>query len=132
MWGQGLQFCVDLSCDRIIPTRVGTRRSYSACTGISKDHPHACGDKRHRQAVRRKRLGSSPRVWGQEFVCDSIFPISGIIPTRVGTRTSRRYKRGVGRDHPHACGDKLIQMMMITVLLGSSPRVWGQERIQSS
>ena len=29
-------------------------------------------------------------------------------------------------DHPHACGDKISAMICVAVLIGSSPRVWGQ------
>ena len=29
-------------------------------------------------------------------------------------------------DHPHACGDKLLLVIKSFMLLGSSPRVWGQ------
>ena len=32
-------------------------------------------------------------------------------------------------DHPHACGDKQYHPLQTTLFLGSSPRVWGQERI---
>ena len=31
------------------------------------------------------------------------------------------------KDHPHACGDKLLPVMLVNIWLGSSPCVWGQE-----
>ncbi len=52
-----------------------------------------------------------------------------IIPTRVGTSRPRpALLQGVG-DHPHACGDKAILGVNLTALIGSSPRVWGQGRV---
>ena len=49
-----------------------------------------------------------------------------IIPTRVGT-SSQVIGACVGmRDHPHACGDKVLQMDTNVIAQGSSPRVWGQ------
>ena len=30
------------------------------------------------------------------------------------------------KDHPHACGDKVFLKYLLIVLVGSSPRVWGQ------
>ena len=50
-----------------------------------------------------------------------------IIPTRVGTRADRRYSGNRHEDHPHACGDKSFLLLQSTVILGSSPRVWGQD-----
>ena len=31
-------------------------------------------------------------------------------------------------DHPHAYGDKTVCVFSALVVVGSSPRVWGQER----
>ena len=33
------------------------------------------------------------------------------------------------QDHPHACGDKSIDTPATFVVRGSSPRVWGQDRV---
>ena len=30
------------------------------------------------------------------------------------------------KDHPHACGDKLMALATFSTRVGSSPRVWGQ------
>ena len=34
-------------------------------------------------------------------------------------------------DHPHACGDKLLYTLSVLVVVGSSPRVWGQDCLYS-
>ena len=39
----------------------------------------------------------------------------------------RRYKKRW--DHPHACGDKRSPSFVIVSIRGSSPRVWGQDRV---
>ena len=44
----------------------------------------------------------------------------------MGTRLATAEMFNSGEDHPHACGDKTKSLMLIWVLLGSSPRVWGQ------
>ena len=54
------------------------------CLG-SKDHPHACGDKRTAGKTTDFAKGSSPRVWGQVAFRGSRAIRYGIIPTRVGT-----------------------------------------------
>ena len=111
---------------RIIPTRVGTRVLDGRRECIDWDHPHACGDK----FIMRSRLvvseGSSPRVWGQVPVAKTTPLPPGIIPTRVGTRHSPKKLTKIIRDHPHACGDKRIFVILTQTLRGSSPRVWGQ------
>ena len=76
-----------------------------------------------------KWRGSSPRVWGQEISTGSTFEYVGIIPTRVGTSPYMPLPLQVAEDHPHACGDKQLRTFYILKRLGSSPRVWGQERI---
>ena len=50
----------------------------------------------------------------------------GIIPTRMGTRVSDDMTFLKKEDHPHAYGDKLVRLAVLFVILGSSPRVWGQ------
>ena len=49
-----------------------------------------------------------------------------IIPTRVGTSNLVMADLVHREDHPHACGDKIIEAHAETVDTGSSPRVWGQ------
>ncbi len=128
VWGQ-VQHCTgQLMRAGIIPTRVGTRQSADGRKSFSRDHPHACGDKnifRFRQARRR---GSSPRVWGQAFSFHGGDCNTGIIPTRVGTRSIFLPLSALHEDHPHACGDKSYNYAPYPHIQGSSPRVWGQDR----
>ena len=53
-----------------------------------------------------------------------------IIPTRVGTRAISALTSSSVGDHPHACGDKVCLHSLLRLLLGSSPRVWGQVEVQ--
>ena len=50
-----------------------------------------------------------------------------IIPTRVGTSYSIQLRAAVTEDHPHACGDNSRYFQQVILILGSSPRVWGQD-----
>ena len=90
------------------------------------DHPHACGDKRYAGSELPKLSGSSPRVWGQVFFFFCPVSCAGIIPTRMGTRTSSQSPETQEKDHPHAYGDKEKLFILLLIELGSSPRVWGQ------
>ena len=53
------------------------------------------------------KIGSSPRVWGQENRMWLNVGKLRIIPTRVGTSNIKFNKNEPSKDHPHACGDKL-------------------------
>ena len=108
---------------------MGTRHSAKVPGGVDRDHPHACGDKFQREFPDVKSAGSSPRVWGQGYTKNLNVNNGGIIPTRVGTSKSETYFADLIKDHPHACGDKNIIKMNITLTKGSSPRVWGQEEL---
>ena len=65
VWGQGRFYSCWVCIGGIIPTRVGTSLSVKASSQISKDHPHACGDKYAQYSIASLKAGSSPRVWGQ-------------------------------------------------------------------
>jgi len=51
---------------RIIPTRVGRSGAHTRPAYKVTDHPHACGEKRALLIIYRLRIGSSPRVWGED------------------------------------------------------------------
>ena len=85
---------------------MGTRDYLVTVLVVFEDHPHACGDKAVLTVFTDRKMGSSPRVWGQ--VCFALPSLSKrrIIPTRVGTRRLVLSSFLVYQDHPHACGDK--------------------------
>ena len=107
VWGQAFIAVSGTPSEGIIPTRVGTRTATQGNFAGAWDHPHACGDKRG-------------------FLLDWESSLR-IIPTRVGTSKSFACRAVVKKDHPHACGDKSSKMVNSSKILGSSPRVWGQE-----
>ena len=115
---------------RIIPTRVGTRKRQKVNKKYFGDHPHACGDKTECKTTRSIKEGSSPRVWGQEPLEVQLTNGYRIIPTRVGTSHTKRIVTAVLQDHPHACGDKPFYPICKTFRKGSSPRVWGQVKLE--
>ena len=108
MWGQVDGGDLETLRLRIIPTRVGTSRTNYGYYLSVEDHPHACGDKLRAYLFLNPLIGSSPRVWGQVS-----HHINGswdlrIIPTRVGTSTVDDILKAPEKDHPHACGDKIL------------------------
>ena len=126
MWGQEYRRGVKVTDKGIIPTRVGTRTLFENKASWNKDHPHACGDKVSVPTVFLAERGSSPRVWGQDYFTHGWSIYWRIIPTRVGTSCCVRVRYAQLRDHPHACGDKIVFRSFAPLVSGSSPRVWGQ------
>ena len=127
VWGQDkVEFLGHIKL-RIIPTRVGTSSCHKGQHARYRDHPHACGDKYNYSLKRYRVIGSSPRVWGQVHQYFNLSIILRIIPTRVGTRDIFIDLAHAKKDHPHACGDKVLYRRVYYNFVGSSPRVWGQD-----
>ena len=105
---------------------MGTSCSVIVLAMATWDHPHAYGDKRQVACEKINKMGSSPRVWGQEKKKPRTNQGFGIIPTRMGTRVRNKLKTTADGDHPHAYGDKNTMPKIVFADQGSSPRVWGQ------
>ena len=126
MWGQVLAIAPAMPDARIIPMRVGTRVKELNDKSQSWDHPHACGDKTENIIFIHPTAGSSPCVWGQVVLVISDLPFTRIIPMRVGTSRGGINMYYNQKDHPHACGDKVLFPPRLRQIQGSSPCVWGQ------
>ena len=111
---------------------MGTRNMGFCKDGVTRDHPHAYGDKELFKGDENYHEGSSPRVWGQAAVNKANMEEIGIIPTRMGTSIKKHISYFSTQDHPHAYGDKLFCLSTACQALGSSPRVWGQEVVSTS
>ena len=105
---------------------MGTSQAMRAATYRERDHPHAYGDKLVLIYGISLIAGSSPRVWGQDMFFKLLHWAIWIIPTRMGTRQYFDKRRCKCRDHPHAYGDKWLNLYGKNMDWGSSPRVWGQ------
>ena len=92
VWGQAQGAAVFFRDDGIIPTRMGTSHTKNGRRFESQDHPHAYGDKLGFPIACCVAMGSSPRVWGQAIFDDERLVATGIIPTRMGTSYTNRYR----------------------------------------
>ena len=97
--------------------RVGTSFRCNGFQIVNQDHPHACGDKMFIRNMTEISPGSSPCVWGQDKSEVSKLNEARIIPMRVGTSCWWEVLANVGKDHPHACGDKTpLNSLLIVVI----------------
>ena len=92
VWGQASLLTVVSVPTGIIPTRMGTSYTTLCTPQVCRDHPHAYGDKVIKVYTVICYMGSSPRVWGQAVFRMFAFALTGIIPTRMGTRSYRMGK----------------------------------------
>ena len=109
MWGKRLTATRSGPSCRIIPTHVGKTSFALASLHLTADHPHACGENLTGCSSMKYRCGSSPRMWGKQWVS--------------------RDSKG-GGDHPHACGENLVCPSSFSFLFGSSPRMWGKQSLE--
>jgi len=92
------------------------------------DHPHGRGDKVLDMLGWPKRIGPSPRAWGQATNDAGNSCPTRTIPTGVGTRFLWGKEAVHHADHPHGRGDKSAVGLKGTRTIGPSPRAWGQGR----
>jgi len=88
-------------------------------------HPHARGEHKNSSTGRDRFGGSSPRAWGTLISRRGELSGCRFIPTRVGNTPLLRLEEGVRSVHPHARGEHLINIFIIYINNGSSPRAWG-------
>ena len=76
--------------------------------------------------------GSSPRVWGIRRWAIHTIRDSRFIPTRVGNTPTVGSTKPELAVHPHACGEYVADCQRLNGDHGSSPRVWGIQRLTNS
>ena len=125
-WGERAKSAQPRHKPRTIPTRVGrTIAIYASCI-IQTDHPHAGGENSLRPSLSPASPGPSPRGWGEPYTPIFNHSPHRTIPTRVG-RTKKDTKCDKqSSDHPHAGGENHSTAVGISVVVGPSPRGWGE------
>ncbi len=113
--------------NRITPTCVGKSPYLSLHLKNAQDHPHVCGEKPISSKLTTEKLGSPPRVWGKVALLFFYRLLHRITPTCVGKSASYSHSSRRIRDHPHVCGEKSWNILVISAMLGSPPRVWGKD-----
>ncbi len=105
VWGERSSNVPPPEAVRTIPTRVGRTKHTVGDSQHLADHPHACGENRHRISPCIKWSGPSPRVWGEHLLLMGVRTVFRTIPTRVGRTIPWCGSGARGSDHPHACGE---------------------------
>ena len=96
-----------------------------------RDHPRVCGEKRSLNLEEKLKIGSPPRVRGEEVETENGGIVRRITPACAGRRNSRLLDRVNFRDHPRVCGEKAAVQLGSNQQEGSPPRVRGEGRSTS-
>ena len=125
MWGTVRQGCSHCLAFRFIPTHVGNGSPARHCHRCNAVHPHACGERKLPHTRSINAVGSSPRMWGTDAICDPDGNMLRFIPTHVGNGVLAWPQPYPASVHPHACGERVGSGVDHAERDGSSPRMWG-------
>ena len=126
MRGEATSIIAICIMERITPACAGRSAQPSEFLMRLPDHPRVCGEKRKAKDSLVRRLGSPPRVRGEDCSGNRGIALRRITPACAGRRTLSRATAAAARDHPRVCGEKPIRRVRISTFLGSPPRVRGE------
>ena len=111
---------------RITPACAGRRTFWKNPAEVGEDHPRVCGEKRAQDRQTPPRVGSPPRVRGEDCLYQLPHRISRITPACAGRSGGRRPDAARKPDHPRVCGEKVYPGCADFNAEGSPPRVRGE------
>ena len=125
VWGTQNIHPTNRDIPRFIPTCVGN--AWQPCPRHTWPtvHPHVCGERATTTATAMQSAGSSPRVWGTQWVSIGGDEDDRFIPTCVGNAAIVFLMFIFLPVHPHVCGERCSARRATESPAGSSPRVWG-------
>ena len=113
---------------RITPAHAGkTGRSAWHFTA-ARDHPRACGENSLELAPKAFIVGSPPRMRGKLHVLQRLHTRAGITPAHAGKTSEESTFARRHRDHPRACGENGLPVLLSSCELGSPPRMRGKRK----
>ena len=126
-WGNPTRRQPALAGRRAIPTRVGKSPSGNQIDVCDAGHPHAGGEICVAPRTTPRQDGPSPRGWGNRLRRFNRQRPRRAIPTRVGKSGGKGLEARRGAGHPHAGGEIFRVLKPEGVLIGPSPRGWGNQ-----
>ena len=112
----------------IIPADAGSTKFRIRIWLLPRDHPRGCGEHKARDRPDTLSPGSSPRMRGARRKQYESGRRGRIIPADAGSTQQQQQEKGQGVDHPRGCGEHLLLLALVAVLVGSSPRMRGAPR----
>ena len=109
----------------IIPAHAGNTICVPLRWIAPRDHPRACGEHLLFLLASASSQGSSPRMRGTHVGRIRNKQMRGIIPAHAGNTAILKSCRLGIRDHPRACGEHEMLVIISDGAMGSSPRMRG-------
>ncbi len=111
---------------RITPAHAGKSHQRISINRAHRDHPRACGEKWRLAQIGRGKRGSPPRMRGKGWLKSGEYAQPRITPAHAGKRTASLPRLTRRRDHPRACGEKMVCYDPHNASAGSPPRMRGK------
>ena len=111
---------------RITPARAGKTEVDVRGVLSDADHPRACGENAVTGARSTARFGSPPRVRGKPCRMPPMPVLRRITPARAGKTAVPPSRSPRPADHPRACGENRLFLIVEAESNGSPPRVRGK------
>jgi len=127
-WGTPRDAQALLRRARFIPTLVGNATQSADGQGCQPVHPHARGERIQKGFQDAAKNGSSPRSWGTLDERRRWQSLHRFIPTLVGNASKPTWFSRYTPVHPHARGERAVEVRTAGPGAGSSPRSWGTQR----
>ena len=96
------------------------------CFSLNADHPHGRGENVPSRLKGGNEVGPSPRAWGEPTQMTTGWSFTRTILTGVGRTNSGNIPRCWRADHPHGRGENSALSFTVSVMVGPSPRAWGE------
>ena len=109
----------------IIPAHAGNTTPMIPRISQAWDHPRACGEHDCVPLDFPLDSGSSPRMRGTPSFPTNVRGCIGIIPAHAGNTLYRMLVSERDWNHPRACGEHEISVLILRLSQGSSPRMRG-------
>ena len=111
---------------RITPAHAGKTDPGILSVRVLRDHPRACGENKMCPAPCLLHAGSPPRMRGKLLsnACGSL--PARITPAHAGKTRGCAEFRQSGWDHPRACGENCVRLLVSLIQTGSPPRMRGK------
>ena len=96
------------------PTRVGKIKKSCCIHPPMRVHPHVRGEDIQLSLYDPDIVGTPPPAWGKVMFHAVPFIYYRYTPTRVGKSWKRRRSLPSSRVHPHACGEKTYETLILS------------------
>ena len=125
MRGAPLVIHISTELERIIPADAGSTSYIEMTLQNGRDHPRGCGEHANLRIGKSRSRGSSPRMRGARFSKPSCAYDERIIPADAGSTLKFTADQLWFEDHPRGCGEHVLNILILMVKRGSSPRMRG-------